>query len=99
MTSPLQELAQRAEKILHEEITNAKLNPSFYHIYAYDIKTVGVQGDERTYEHPVEIDVDTYEAFEKLYSLPEVLAKISTRITNELLGVNHVTINIPRQRT
>jgi GMP synthase (glutamine-hydrolysing) len=62
-----------------------------------DIRSVGVQGDLRTYGHPVVLrPVTSEDAMTADWArLPDVLlAAISTRITNEVRQINRVVIDI-----
>lgn len=61
------------------------------------VKTVGVMGDERTYEHVVAIRAVTTEDFMTAdwVKLPyELLGRISNRIINEVRGINRVVYDI-----
>ena len=61
------------------------------------LKTVGVMGDERTYEHVIALRiVDSIDAMTADWSrIPaEILARISNRIINEVKGVNRVVYDI-----
>ena len=61
------------------------------------VKTVGVKGDERTYEDVIALRcVDSVDAMTADWSrIPyELLAKMSTRIINEVKGVNRVVYDI-----
>ncbi|HLD48850.1 MAG TPA: GMP synthase (glutamine-hydrolyzing), partial [archaeon] len=53
----------------------------------YDIKSVGVQGDERTYSYPAEIEL---RLDGKVVWDAEFSKRLSSRITNEVSGVNRV---------
>ncbi|MEL0316386.1 MAG: GMP synthase (glutamine-hydrolyzing), partial [Aquiluna sp.] len=62
-----------------------------------DVRSVGVQGDGRSYGHPIVLrPVSSEDAMTADWSrLPhELLAKISNRITNEVAGVNRVVLDI-----
>jgi len=62
-----------------------------------DVRSVGVQGDERSYGHPVVLrPVSSEDAMTADWSrLPyDVIARISTRITNEVPEVNRVVLDI-----
>ena len=61
------------------------------------LKTVGVMGDERTYEHVIALRiVDSIDAMTADWSrIPaEILARISNRIINEVKGVNRVVYDV-----
>jgi len=62
-----------------------------------DVRSVGVQGDGRTYGHPIVLrPVTSDDAMTADWAkLPwELLEKISTRITNECVEVNRVVLDI-----
>jgi GMP synthase (glutamine-hydrolysing) len=62
-----------------------------------DVRSVGVQGDGRTYGHPVVLrPVSSEDAMTADWSrLPyDLLSKISNRITNEVDGVNRVVLDV-----
>ncbi|MFL6074305.1 MAG: glutamine-hydrolyzing GMP synthase [Mycobacteriales bacterium] len=89
-----------ADLIAREELTAAGLDREIWQcpvVLLADVRSVGVQGDGRTYGHPVVLrPVSSEDAMTADWSrLPyEVLARISTRITNEVAGVNRVTLDI-----
>ncbi len=65
-----------------------------------DVRSVGVQGDGRTYGHPVVLrPVSSEDAMTADWTrLPyDVLARISTRITNEVSEVNRVVLDVTSQ--
>jgi len=69
----------------------------YYAAYLPEVQSVGVQGDERTYAHPIIVRAVTSEdAMTADWArIPgDVLAKISTRITNEVPGVNRVLYDL-----
>jgi GMP synthase (glutamine-hydrolysing) len=93
------DILREADAILQEEVRKAgwyrKLWQSFAVLPA--IKSVGVQGDERTYEYPIVIRAVTSEdAMTADWArLPyELLETISSRIINEIPGVNRVALDI-----
>lgn len=90
----LQNLAIKVDRILREEIKNSKMKCEFLEARVYNIKTVGVQGDKRTYAHPAEITLTKPEHSNGTkYNREELnifLEKLSNRITNEIRGVNRV---------
>jgi GMP synthase (glutamine-hydrolysing) len=91
---------READAIAREELTAAGLDREIWQcpvVLLADIRSVGVQGDGRTYGHPVVLrPVTSEDAMTADFSrLPyELLAKISTRVTNEVAGVNRVTLDI-----
>ncbi len=69
----------------------------YYAAYLPEVHSVGVQGDERTYAHPIIVRAVTSEdAMTADWArIPgDVLARISTRITNEVPGVNRVLYDL-----
>ena len=88
-------IVQEADAIYREEIANAGIDQTLGQYFAAltNMRSVGVMGDERTYDYAVAlravytIDFMTAEAAQ----LPwEVLAKVTSRIVNEVKGVNRV---------
>jgi GMP synthase (glutamine-hydrolysing) len=93
------EVLRAADEILIEEITAAGLYPKISQALAVlvPVSTVGVMGDERSYENVVAIRaVDTTDFMTADFShIPyEVLSTISSRIINEVRGVNRVVYDI-----
>ena len=88
-------IVQDADAIYREEIENAGLDKTIGQYFAAltNMRSVGVMGDERTYDYAVAlravntIDFMTAEAAEIPY---EVLNKVMSRIINEVRGVNRV---------
>ena len=92
-------LLRRADTILLEEIRRADLYRELWQSFAVlpAIRSVGVQGDERTYAYPVVIRAVTSEdAMTADWArIPyDVLEAISSRIINEIPGVNRVVYDI-----
>ncbi len=89
-----------ADAIAREELTAAGLDRDVWQfpvVLLAEVRSVGVQGDGRTYGHPVVLrPVTSEDAMTADWSrLPyEVLARISTRITNEVPEINRVTLDI-----
>ncbi len=93
------DLLRKADNILLEEITAAGLYRKTAQTFAVllPVKSVGVMGDGRTYEHVVAIrSVDTSDFMTADWSrIPyDVLANIANRIINEVKGVNRVVYDI-----
>jgi GMP synthase (glutamine-hydrolysing) len=92
-------ILRRADAILLEEIRRADLYRDLWQSFAVlpAIRSVGVQGDERTYDYPVVIRaVTSDDAMTADWArLPyEVLESVSSRIINEIPGVNRVVYDI-----
>jgi GMP synthase (glutamine-hydrolysing) len=94
------DILREADAIAREEMTKAGLDRSIWQmpvVLLADVRSVGVQGDGRTYGHPVVLrPVTSEDAMTADWArLPyEVLEKISTRITNEVAEINRVTVDI-----
>jgi GMP synthase (glutamine-hydrolysing) len=93
------EILRAADAILIEEIRKADLYEKVWQSFAVllPIKTVGVMGDERTYESLIAVRiVDSLDAMTADWSrVPyEVLSRISNRIINQVRGVNRVVYDI-----
>ncbi len=92
-------LLQEADAIVREELTIAGLDHEIWQAFAVlpDIRTVGVQGDERTYGHPIIVRAVTSEdAMTADWArIPyDVLETISSRVINEVPGINRVAYDI-----
>ena len=88
-----------ADWVVMDEIKNAQLYPELWQSFAIltDTRSVGVQGDFRTYGHVVAVRAVTAEdAMTADWArLPyDVLARIANRIVNEVPGVNRVVYDI-----
>ncbi|MDO6354785.1 glutamine-hydrolyzing GMP synthase [Caloramator sp. CAR-1] len=92
-------ILRQADFIFREEIKKAGLHRDIWQYFAVlpDIKSVGVMGDERTYAYTIalraveSVDSMTSDWFRIPY---EVLARVSSRIVNEVKGVNRVVYDI-----
>ena len=92
-------ILRAADAVLLEEIRRAGLYNELWQCFAVlpAIRSVGVQGDERTYAYPIVIRAVTSEdAMTADWArLPhELLATISSRIINEVRGVNRVALDL-----
>ncbi len=88
-------IVQDADAIYREEIAKAGLDKSIGQYFAAltNMRSVGVMGDERTYDYAIALRAVTTSDFMTAESadLPwEVLGKVTTRIVNEVNGVNRV---------
>jgi len=94
------EILRAADLIAREELTAAGLDSQVWQfpvVLLADVRSVGVQGDGRTYGHPIVLrPVSSEDAMTADWSrLPyDLLAKISSRITNEVSSVNRVVLDI-----
>jgi GMP synthase (glutamine-hydrolysing) len=93
------DLLRDADAIAREEMSHAGLDREIWQcpvVLLADVHSVGVQGDERTYGSPIVLRPITSEdaMTADWYRLPyDVLATISTRITNECPGINRVVLD------
>ena len=94
------DVLRKADAIARAELTAAGLDRDIWQcpvVLLGDVRSVGVQGDGRTYGHPVVLrpvtsdDAMTADWAKVPY---EVLSRISTRITNEVSEINRVTLDI-----
>ena len=94
------DLLREADAIAREELTRSGLDRDIWQfpvVLLADVRSVGVQGDGRTYGHPVVLrPVTSEDAMTADWArLPyDVLETISTRITNEVREINRVTLDI-----
>jgi GMP synthase (glutamine-hydrolysing) len=94
------DILREADAIAREELTRAGLDRDIWQfpvVLLADVRSVGVQGDGRTYGHPVVLrPVTSEDAMTADWArLPyDVLETISTRITNEVPEVNRVTLDV-----
>ncbi len=88
-----------ADAIVVEEIRRAGLYPKVWQAFAVllPVRSVGVMGDERSYGFTVAVRVvDSEDAMTADWSRlpPDVLERISTRVVNEVAGVNRVVYDV-----
>lgn len=94
------DILRAADSIAQEELRSAGLMTQVWQfpvVLLAEVRSVGVQGDGRTYGHPVVLrPVSSEDAMTADWSrLPyELLARISNRITNEVPAINRVTMDI-----
>ena len=94
------EILRHADAIVREELTRAGLDLEIWQcpvVLLADVRSVGVQGDGRTYGHPIVLrPVSSEDAMTADWSrLPyDTLAHISNRITNEVPDVNRVVLDV-----
>ncbi len=100
VTSDRLDLLREADAIAREELTRAGLDRDIWQfpvVLLADVRSVGVQGDGRTYGHPVVLrPVTSEDAMTADWGrLPyDVLERISTRITNEVREINRVVLDV-----
>ena len=100
VTAERLEILRHADLIARNELKAAGLDRDIWQcpvVLLADVRSVGVQGDGRTYGHPIVLrPVSSEDAMTADWSrVPyEVLEKISTRITNEVREVNRVVLDV-----
>ncbi|MBV9349932.1 MAG: glutamine-hydrolyzing GMP synthase, partial [Mycobacterium sp.] len=100
VTAQRLETLRRADAITREELTASGLDSQIWQcpvVLLADVRSVGVQGDDRTYGHPIVLrPVSSEDAMTADWTrVPyEVLERISTRITNEVAEVNRVVLDV-----
>jgi GMP synthase (glutamine-hydrolysing) len=92
-------LLQAADAIVREEIDHHPVRPTLYQYFAVllPVKSVGVMGDGRTYEQAVVVKAFHSEDImtaEWAYLPHDLLVRISSRIVNEVRGINRVVYDI-----
>ena len=93
------DLLQAADAIYLDEIRRAGIYDEIWQAFAVllPVRTVGVMGDARTYEHACALRavVSTDGMTADFYPFPhDLLGRIATRIINEVRGINRVTYDI-----
>ena len=94
------DLLRKADAIVRHELSEAGEDRNIWQcpvVLLADVRSVGVQGDGRTYGHPIVLrPVSSEDAMTADWSRldHELLARISNRITNEVEGVNRVVLDI-----
>ncbi|HCT15559.1 glutamine-hydrolyzing GMP synthase [Corynebacterium nuruki] len=100
VTAERLEILRSADAIAREELTAAGLDDTIWQcpvVLLADVHSVGVQGDHRTYGHPIVLrPVTSEDAMTADWTrVPyEALETISTRITNEVAEVNRVVLDV-----
>ena len=90
-------ILQKADAILREELDGLKRKPNQYFTVLTDTKSVGVKGDDRTYDYVIAIRAVTTDDFmtaEYTTLSHKLLKRISSRITNEIPPVSRVVYDI-----
>ncbi|MBX3114772.1 MAG: glutamine-hydrolyzing GMP synthase [Fimbriimonadaceae bacterium] len=92
-------IVQDADWIFREELLKTGLNKGIWQSYAalLDVRSVGVMGDERTYEQPIVLRAVTSEDAMTAQAFPftfDFLEHVSNRIVNEVDGVNRVLYDL-----
>ena len=92
-------LLRKADAIVQEEVANAGLRERLWQAFAVllPVRSVGVMGDERTYESACVLRaVESLDGMTADWArIPyDVIARISSRITNEVRGINRVVYDV-----
>ncbi|MFC0549545.1 glutamine-hydrolyzing GMP synthase [Planotetraspora thailandica] len=100
VTAERLDVLREADAIAREELSRAGLDRDIWQcpvVLLADVRSVGVQGDGRTYGHPVVLrPVTSEDAMTADWArVPyDVLSRISTRITNEVREINRVVVDV-----
>jgi len=99
VTQDYLKVLREADAVVVEEIQNAGLYRDTSQAFAVllPVQSVGVMGDARTYENTIAVrcvNTDDFMTADWTHLPYEVLARISTRIINEIQGVNRVCYDI-----
>jgi GMP synthase (glutamine-hydrolysing) len=100
VTAERLEILRDADAIARDELSKAGLDREIWQcpvVLLAEVRSVGVQGDGRTYGHPIVLrPVSSEDAMTADWSrVPyDVLARISTRITNEVPHINRVVLDV-----
>jgi GMP synthase (glutamine-hydrolysing) len=100
VTAERLEILRAADAVAREELTAAGLDDTIWQcpvVLLADVRSVGVQGDGRTYGHPVVLrPVTSEDAMTADWTrVPyDTLERISTRITNEVAEINRVVLDV-----
>jgi GMP synthase (glutamine-hydrolysing) len=92
-------IVRESDAILREEIANAGLNRDIHQYFTVltGVRSVGVMGDERTYDYTLALRAVTTDDFMTAdwARIPyDVIARISARIVNEVPNVNRVVLDV-----
>ncbi|MBI4018575.1 MAG: glutamine-hydrolyzing GMP synthase [Candidatus Aenigmarchaeota archaeon] len=92
-------VVRKASSIIEQELAEGGLHDKVWMAFAVllPVKSVGIQGDERSYKYPVVVRIiESKDAMTANFArIPyEVLERISTRITNEIAEVNRVVYDL-----
>jgi GMP synthase (glutamine-hydrolysing) len=100
VTSERLDILRRADAIARDELSRAGLDREIWQmpvVLLAEVRSVGVQGDGRTYGHPVVLrPVTSEDAMTADWArLPfDLVERISTRITNEVPEINRVVLDV-----
>jgi GMP synthase (glutamine-hydrolysing) len=92
-------ILRKADKIMHEEILSSGLYTKVWQAFPVllSLKSVGIKGDKRSYEYIIALRiVNSIDAMTASFTRIDwdILDRISTRITNEVEGVNRVLYDV-----
>ena len=100
VTAERLDILRQADAIVRHELTAAGVDGEIWQcpvVLLADVRSVGVQGDGRTYGHPIVLrPVSSDDAMTADWTRldHELLAQVSNRITNEVAGVNRVVLDV-----
>ena len=91
------DMLRDADAIFREEIKRSRLRPDQYFAVLTNIKSVGVMGDDRTYDYAVAlraVRTDDFMTCEYMKIPYETLDRVASRIVNEVKNINRVLYDI-----
>lgn len=97
LTKERLDILRDADAILREELDKSRSRADQYFAVLTDVKSVGVMGDDRTYSYVCAlraVKTNDFMTCEYAHLPHKLLAKISSRITNEVNGINRVVYDI-----
>ena len=92
----LNNLAEQVEEIIKDELKKRRIRYDVAEAEVYNIKNVGVQGDNRSYDYPVQVNI-RYKSGRFNWN-NKFLTRLSTRITNQVVGINRVVYLIEQKK-
>ena len=97
VTAEKLDILRAADAILREELDKLKNKPDQYFAVLTNTRSVGVKGDDRTYDHVIALRAVTTDDFMTCEYTPlphRILSRISSRITSEIPSVSRVVYDI-----
>jgi len=91
------DILRDADAIYREELEKSNVKADQYFAVLTDTKSVGVQGDFRTYDYTLAlraVRTSDFMTCEYAHIPYDILTKISSRITNEVHGINRIVYDI-----
>jgi GMP synthase (glutamine-hydrolysing) len=92
VNEPRQEAARRSRQILAEALRAEGLEPVVASAVFLPVRSVGIKGDAKAYEHPICLLIRDEDSWIKLPD--DLLERVSSRITNQVDGINRVVYDL-----